>query len=85
MHTLTCSNIDCENTFEELKSVVPDAIPGPGDLLLCGQCGTINVVLPRSIGLRPITAIELSALSETEQKDLDFAVRNIKARHARRS
>lgn len=83
MLTLTCSNLACDNTFKELKSVSPDEQPKPGDIVLCGQCSQINVLLPNGFALRPITDGELSSLDPDERKDLDFAVRNIQSRISR--
>lgn len=48
------------------------------DILVCGNCGTVN-----KMGLvDPIvmTQEEINSLHKDEQRDLDFAVRNIRAR-----
>ena len=50
--------------------------PTVGDILICGGCGSINVV--GLVSCHRLTDEEYNAMSKDEQSDLDFGVRAVK-------
>lgn len=58
------------------KATRSGELPSVGDLVLCGACGTPNIIT--IMGTREATQTELDSLTEDERKDFAFAVRQIK-------
>lgn len=60
--------------------------PALNDIILCGSCGHISILVAfvqssesTSAVFRPMTDVEYATMPEDVRKEIDFAVRNIKA------
>lgn len=72
-----CSNSACLMKLLDPQPATPASdLPGPDDLLICGACGTTNIVT--IFGTQAMTKEEEAALSEEELRDIRFAMRNLK-------
>jgi hypothetical protein len=72
----TCANTDCHMSLLDLKPTnLVDTPPSVGDILLCGGCGSINIVTLLGCGL--MSDEDFKNLAEDERKDLDFARRAV--------
>lgn len=70
----------CGDERPKPVAVTPDTLPQQGDIFICPQCAT-PAVLTLSDGWKTLPPELLAELSPEEQKDIEFAIRNIKAYH----
>lgn len=73
----TCGNSTCKALQTQLKTTDTIAVPpAQGDIILCGNCGTVNVVT--LLGLRVVTEKEFETLHPDDRAALEKAAVDIR-------
>lgn len=73
----SCANKICKMELQNPKPAnLVDEPPTPGDIILCGMCGTPNIVVDDATA-RVMTEDDFAALHPDDLADLQFAQRTL--------